>query len=229
MQSAEGDYDHVVCLGDLVGYGADPNAVVDWARESARTVIRGNHDKAAAGLGSAEEFNGSALDAITWTESSLRADNRQYLSQLPKGPLELNGGSFLAVHGSPLDEDEYILNNMDALRSFCVEPARIIFFGHTHVQGGFLYRNQKAQMIAPVELHQTERVFPLRPDSSYLINPGSIGQPRDQDPRAAYAIYDSVHRVVVYRRASYNIVKAQEKILTAGLPPKLAMRLQWGT
>jgi predicted phosphodiesterase len=229
IRSADGEYDQIVCLGDLVGYGADPNGVIEWARRSARTVIRGNHDKAAVGLGNPEEFNGSAVDAIAWTEASLQPENRDYLASLPKGPVELNGGSFVAVHGSPLDEDEYILNNMDALRSFSVEPANIIFFGHTHVQGGFLFRNQRAQMIAPVELHQAERVFPLRQDTSYLINPGSVGQPRDQDPRAAYALYDSQHRVVVYRRVGYNVSRAQERILTAGLPPRLAMRLQWGT
>lgn len=226
LADALGLYDQILCLGDLVGYGADPNAVVDWCRANANFVIRGNHDKAVAGIGETEDFNDQAASSVTWTTSQLSPENLSYLRALPAGPVRVNG--FTAVHGSPSDEDEYILSGVDAMRAFTWHSGTLTFFGHTHVQGGFLWKSRYAHPISPLRPNQDARDFPLQPDTAYLINPGSIGQPRDHDPRAAYALYDSDQKLLTYRRVEYDVAKAQRRILASGLPEKLALRLSRG-
>jgi predicted phosphodiesterase len=221
IQDARGRYERVVCLGDMVGYGADPNYVAEWMREHAAAVIRGNHDKICAGVEAVEGHNGPARAAAEWTRDRLKPANARYLADLPRGPLRV--GDFDLVHGSPLDEDEYLIHAGDVAMAREGLDAQVTFFGHTHVQGGFLLTRRGVRRISP------EGVLELEPDHLYLINPGSVGQPRDMDPKAAYAIYAPENRTVEFRRVKYDITAAAQKILDAGLPAVLAGRLYEGT
>jgi predicted phosphodiesterase len=220
LADAEGRYDRVLCLGDLVGYGADPNFVVDWVRSHATAVVRGNHDKACSGLDSLEHFRPAAKASAIWTRSVLEPDNVKYLENLPRGPLRYD--SFDMVHGSPLDEDDYLvtLSDVAQVRGYLESPVSL--FGHTHVQGGFLVSRGGVRRIVPGQLLE------LEPQHSYLLNPGAVGQPRDHDPRAAYALYSPENRTVEYRRAAYDVAQAAAKIRAAGLPDSLADRLHQG-
>ena len=221
LASAEGRWDRAVCCGDLVGYGADPNACVDWVRDNVSPVIRGNHDRACAGIEDLEWFNPIARAAALWTQEALTSENAEYLRALAKGPAEL--GEFAMVHGSPLDEDEYVVGLEEARELASYLPAPRCFFGHTHIQGGFEYRRNNLRALV-----HGDRETALDRDSWYLVNPGSVGQPRDGDPRAAYALYDSDEDRVELVRTPYNIFEAQRKILEAGLPEPLALRLDIG-
>ncbi len=221
LASSKGQWDRAVCCGDLVGYGADPNACVDWVREYVSTVIRGNHDRACAGIEDLEWFNPIARAAALWTQGVLTPENTEYLRSLARGPAELD--EFAVVHGSPLDEDEYVVALEDARALEGYLPAPRCFFGHTHIQGGFEYRRNGLRA-----LMGGDGMRPLDRDSWYLINPGSVGQPRDGDPRAAYAVFDTEEDRVDLLRTSYDIFKAQRKILKAGLPEPLALRLDIG-
>ncbi|MGE5644943.1 MAG: metallophosphoesterase family protein [Acidobacteriota bacterium] len=220
LRHSRGAYDRVICCGDLVGYGAEPNPVVDWVRANAAAVVRGNHDKACAGLDDLEWFNPVARAAASWTGRMLTEENLAYLRALPKGPLALD--SFQILHGSPVDEDEYLASApaVEQIRRYL--DRRISLFGHTHLQGGFLCRP------AGVKRIENRDTLELDPDSWYLINPGSVGQPRDGDPRAAYLLYDPMARLVEYRRTAYDVRSAQRKIRAAGLPDLLADRLAAG-
>lgn len=226
IDDARGHYDESVCLGDLVGYGASPGEVVDWVRKNVGAVIRGNHDKAVAGLELMEDFNILARAAVQWTRAVLSQEQIEYLRALPEGPLVR--GDVSMAHGSPLDEDEYLLNIHDVLDIPSHLPEMICFVGHTHVQGGFLWQRGRPERLIRPAAHDREAVLKLAPATFHLLNPGSVGQPRDGDPRAAYVIYDSHARAVHFRRTSYDIAKAQRKILDAGLPELLAGRLALG-
>jgi predicted phosphodiesterase len=223
LSHAKGEYDQVLCCGDIVGYNPRPREVLEWTRRNCAAVIRGNHDKVVAGLESLDWFNEVAQAAAVWTTSQLAPDELSYIHGLPKGPVMVE--SFQLCHGSPLDEDEYIVNGRDAGSSLRQSAVPVTFFGHTHVQGGFFLHGGQLGMLPSVEKGETERVFELRPDHSYLINPGSVGQPRDSDPRAGYAIYDSEARTVAYRRTEYPIDEVAREIREAGLPEVLAYRL----
>lgn len=218
-----GQYQRILCLGDLVGYGADPNRVVEWARAQELTVVRGNHDRAAAGLDDLEDYNPAARAAAIWTRRSLTQVNRLYLEKLPRGPhrVEDTGVAFDLAHGSPLDEDDYLVQMADVqpLRPHLKTP--LTFVGHTHLQGGFVLLADGVQRIVPPGVLKLAGDF-------YLINPGSVGQPRDGDPRAAYALYWPEDEVVEYRRVEYDIATAAAKIRRAGLPDALAARLEHG-
>lgn len=220
LAGAEGLYDRILCLGDLVGYGADPNAIVDWTRKNAAVIIRGNHDKAGAGLDDLETFSPLARASALWTRTVLTPESRAYLERLPRGPLPYEGIDL--VHGSPADEDEYLITTEDTLPVRACLGAQVTFFGHTHVQGGFLLAQRAARRIAPVGVLQIEQKY------FYLVNPGSVGQPRDGDPRAAYALWSPEERTVEYRRAVYDVDRAAAKIRAAGLPDFLAARLHEG-
>jgi diadenosine tetraphosphatase ApaH/serine/threonine PP2A family protein phosphatase len=221
LADAHGHYDRVVCLGDLAGYGADPNFAVEWARSNVAAIVRGNHDKVCAGLDSLYSYRPAARAAAEWSLHALSAENRTYLERLPRGPLPYEG--FDLVHGSPLDEDEYLMSlaDVEAVRREIETP--LSFFGHTHIQGGFLIaRSGGVKAIDP------HRALELEHDYRYLVNPGSVGQPRDGDPHAAYAIYSPPDRVVEFRRVAYDVAAASDKILAAGLPESLASRLWTG-
>ena len=225
LADAQGKYETILCLGDVVGYGADPNAVTEWVRGNAATVIRGNHDKVCCGLESAELFNPIAKSAARWTYNELTAENRAYLAALPKGPASVDG--FLMVHGSVLDEDEYLLDPRDTLLQFVNADGKPVFFGHTHVQGGFLLW-QSGAATEPAALRPNGAVLRVRSDRGQLLNPGSVGQPRDLNWLAAYALYDSDEGLLAFRRCEYDLAKAQQKIRDAGLPAALAERLALG-
>jgi predicted phosphodiesterase len=219
-------YDQALCCGDLIGYGADPNAVIDWVRANAAVVVRGNHDKASVGLDDLEWFNPVARAAAVWTQHELTLENVDYVRNLPQGPLLLDG--FQVVHGSPLDEDEYLLGPADAGQVFCYLDKPLTFFGHTHLQGGFIFNHARVETIGKTPADEERQTLELDPECAYLINPGSVGQPRDGDPRAAYVLYNSEERFVIFYRVPYDVAKAQEKIRRAGLPPLLADRLAAG-
>ncbi len=226
LARAESAYDRIVCCGDVVGYGADPDAVTEWTRQNVAHVVRGNHDKACAGLEDLEWFNPVARVSALWTQQVIQQDNRAYLRELAKGPESIDG--FEILHGSPLDEDEYVVSERDVSGIAPYLDSAIAFFGHTHLQGGFLCHPNGVMRMRKMPASSEEETFELEPDVHYLINPGSVGQPRDGDPRAAYALYDSESRLVTLCRTEYDIPAAQRKILEAGLPEQLAMRLNAG-
>jgi predicted phosphodiesterase len=226
LENAHGRYDHIVCCGDLVGYGPDPNFVVDWARTHLLAVIRGNHDRACCGLEDLEWFNPVAQTASRWTMGQLSAESLDWLRGLPQGPIAVDG--FLVAHGSPLDEDEYIASPTDAANLFEYLESSVTFIGHTHLQGGFAWTDGRRQAIARPRSWEAHTRLHLDPDGVYLINPGSTGQPRDNDPRAAYAIYDSESRDVTLHRVGYDFERVRKKIEEAGLPPALGWRLAFG-
>ena len=229
-------HDVVWNLGDLVGYGANPNEVIDEARRLGTMFVRGNHDRACCGLTSADDFNPIAQRAARWTECVLTGDHREWLRQLAAGPVMPDGPQVSCVHGSPLDEDEYILTVRDAWPALYRPHTRITFFGHTHVQGGFATNGEEWFRLTPryprpprgAAEEPAEYELELREGARYLINPGSVGQPRDGDWRAAFAIYDDAQRVVTWHRVPYDVREAQERILSAGLPDRLASRLREG-
>ncbi len=226
LDGAAGAYESIVCCGDLVGYGPDPNAVVDWVRSNVAIVIRGNHDKAAVGLESLEWFNPVARTSAVWTQGELSAENREYVKKLAKGPLAVE--NFQIVHGSPLDEDEYLIGVAEVAQTFAYLDRNLTFFGHTHMQGGFIFTRGRIGVLRGAAWDGKPASLDLDPDSGYLVNPGAIGQPRDGDPRAAYALYDPESRSVTYCREEYDIASVQAKIRRAGLPDILAERLGVG-
>ena len=219
LADSDGKYDKILNCGDLVGYGPDPNAVVDWARANTAAGIRGNHDKSCVGLEDLEWFNPVAKMSAIWTSKTLTEVNREYLRRLPAGPLSVS--DFQILHGSPADEDEYLVTQQEAGYVASLVHTPISFFGHTHLQGGFLLHRNGVKLLAPY-------AFQLEPDSRYLVNPGSVGQPRDHDPEAAYAIYTPAQRLVEFGRVPYDIETTQRKIMNAGLPDMLAHRLMVG-
>ena len=226
LAESAGSYDRTICCGDLVGYGADPNPVCDWARLNCEVVVRGNHDRASTGQDDLEWFNPVARNAAMWTLRTLSRENVDYILGLPQGPVTVE--SFQVFHGSPYDEDEYVIAAGEAGQAFSYLESRIAFFGHTHVQGGFIWNQSRVETILRTPARSDSQSLTIDPDCAYMINPGSSGQPRDGDPRAAYAIYDTGINEVTYRRVAYDIAAAQKKIHNAGLPPILAERLSVG-
>ena len=228
LELAQGKYDQVLCLGDLVGYGPDPNAVIEKVKALASITIRGNHDKACTGDPVGAQFNPLARLATEWTRNELTPEHFAFLRSLPAGPIQLDG--FQIVHGSPLDEDDYILGPGQAFLLLRSPENQIICFGHTHNQGGFMISPQgRFQSIRmPPKKDGLILALPLEDQGRYLINPGSVGQPRDGDWRAAFATLDSGQRTVEYFRVSYNLAKTQEKMRRAGLPQLLIQRLEHG-
>ena len=227
LSAAQDRWEQPLCLGDVVGYGPDPNEVIDRVRSLGATIIRGNHDKAACGLADAEDFNPVARTAATWTREHLRAENLTFLQQLPQGPIEVNG--LALVHGALHDEDEYVFAPAQALDGLLDSPSPVTFFGHTHFQGGFSFRDNKLEVIQPrPEPGASFSALRVEPNTRYLLNPGSIGQPRDADPRAAFAIADMSHGVIEFWRVPYDIEAVQQRMKTAGLPEPLILRLAFG-
>jgi diadenosine tetraphosphatase ApaH/serine/threonine PP2A family protein phosphatase len=219
-------HDKVLLLGDLVGYGADPNAVCERVRElKPDALIRGNHDKVGSGVESPEGFNAVARNAIRWTYDTLTQENREWLAALPAGPLVVDD-LIEICHGTPFDEDAYVFDDLDALRAMHAARRQLCLFGHTHVQvGHFLSRDHLG--IATAD-DQRPLTIAIEEPNRYLINPGSVGQPRDGDPRAGFAVVDTAARDVTIHRIPYPIAKAQARILEEGLPEVLAHRLALG-
>ena len=226
LADAEGGYDQILCLGDLVGYGADPNAVVEWARRAVMIAVRGNHDKACAGLSDMDWFGSRARAAVEWTQEELSPANLEYLRHLPQGPQAVE--NFQILHGSPIDEDEYLIETADVLMVKPFLTHSLSFFGHTHLQGGFLACRAGFEGIPGTPHGCQEHVVEIPAHCFCLANPGSVGQPRDGDPRAAYLLYSPEGQALEYRRVPYDVGAAQERIRRAGLPPALADRLAAG-
>ena len=226
LEQAQSTYDRVVCCGDLVGYGADPDAVTEWVRENVSTIVRGNHDKACAGLEDLEWFNPVARQSVLWTQGVMKPDNLDYLRDLAKGPDLIDG--FQIVHGSPLDEDEYIVTEREVAQVAPYLEAPVAFFGHTHLQGGLLCHRNGVRRFRAVAEDCSAAAHELENDAVYYINSGSVGQPRDGDPRAAYAVYEPEMHLVTLCRVAYDVRATQKKIIAAGLPELLALRLEAG-
>jgi predicted phosphodiesterase len=194
--------------------------------------VRGNHDKVVAGIDSVESFNPIAGVAALWNREQLNGDGMSWLETLPKGPVIMSGLSGIeCVHGAPDDEDRYVVSPEEAAEQLVKAPARITFFGHTHIQGAFQLRGKFVRALHPAYESVSKQEcwdLALEEESSYMINPGSIGQPRDGDWRAGFAVFDSDRRTVSFWRVPYEVRSAQEKILAAGLPARLATRLAAG-
>lgn len=252
--------DQIVDLGDIVGYGGSPNEVTNSARKLGGILVRGNHDKACTGIMGVENFNPIAGLAALWTMRTLTTENLEWLKALPQGPVPLSTSpakpkkrrepsasgkhptteelevpwgpdTVQLVHGSPLDEDEYIIVMRDAMEPLMRTPFALTFFGHTHIQGGFSVAQERWATLRPTYRHKKKVEtceLPLERGTKYLINPGSVGQPRDGDPRAGFALYDSESYKITYYRVPYNIEQAQQHILEAKLPERLATRLAEG-
>lgn len=235
-------YDAVINLGDVVGYGGSPNEVTDASRKLGGQFVRGNHDKACTGITGIETFNPIAGLAALWTKQTLTPDNLTFLKEMPQGPVNMNGlakgtdkseglGGVQIVHGSPRDEDEYIIVMRDAVEPLANMQVQLTFFGHTHIQGGFCLDNEQWGTLRPVYKGKTgaeKVVLDLKQDVKYLINPGSAGQPRDGDPRAAFAIFDTEALTIEFHRVPYDVKAAQKTIIDNKLPERLATRLSEG-
>lgn len=231
LQHANGLYDQIVCCGDVVGYGGHPNEVTEWCQNHATHIVRGNHDKACTGSEEIEWFNTAAHSAALWTMHTLTPPHTSYLQGLARGPQTVDGAQtepFQILHGSPADEDEYLLTPADAGQAAHYLDAFVGFFGHTHIQGGFLCHRNGVRRIRRIGAPESEYVLELEPDLVYLLNPGSVGQPRDHDPRAAYLIYLPQDKLVSFQRVPYDVAAAQAGIREAGLPDILAERLEHG-
>jgi len=225
-------YDAVANLGDVVGYGACPNEVVERVRGLGEIFVRGNHDRACSGLTDAGDFNPIAYAAATWTRRALSEENRTWVRDLPRGPItDADWPNAQFVHGSPLDEDDYILSAPVAEIALENSPFALTFFGHTHVQGVIGLDGRElfsAQLQRTPRDKQQVNTVQLDQGVRYLVNPGSVGQPRDGDPRAGFAIYDATEHSISLFRVPYDIERAQHRIIAAGLPDRLASRLTDG-
>ncbi len=219
-------YDRTLVLGDLVGYCADPNAVIERVQAlRPHALVRGNHDKVACGIEQADGFNAVARSAARWTLEHLTEAHREWLAALPQGPHQVDELVEIC-HGSPYDEDAYIFDELDAARALKAASRPLCLFGHTHYPAVFELSKDELDSSGLIDL--PARRVALVDGSKLLINPGSVGQPRDGDARAAYAIVDEAARVVELFRLAYPVEAAQAKILKAGLPDVLAQRLAVG-
>lgn len=213
----------IFCLGDIVGYNANPNECVDIIRDRNIACVLGNHDACAAGLEEPDSFNPVAWNALLWTRETLSGVNKSFLLQLPR---EQALRDCFLFHGSLHDTNRYLADSYEARRNFRLLERlpggpRIGFFGHTHVMIAF---TDERGVVTTDRSHDLR----LSPENRYLINPGSVGQPRDGDPRASFLVYDSDERRIAFHRRVYDIRASQDKIMRARLPTRLADRLAWG-
>ena len=213
--------DKILCLGDIVGYNADPNECVRIVEDQDIPSLEGNHDAVACGKEKPWGFNPVALDAANWTRDTLTEENRDFLKQLPDDMV--CNGRILAVHGAPGDRDTYLFTWEEIEPLFPALEERnvdLCLFGHTHFPGIFgedgTYRPNE------------DGLFKLPEGKRFFINPGSVGQPRDADPRAAYALFNEDAREMRFVRLDYDRNKTAQKIVDSGLPPFLAERLMLG-
>ena len=219
-------WDRVLVLGDLVGYGAEPNAVIERTLAlNPLAVIRGNHDKAASGIEDGSSFNYVARLSAQWTHEALTPEYREYLRMLPQGPKAIDE-TIEICHGAPFDEDHYIFDSDDASRALDAASRPLCLFGHTHLP--VVFRRHPALFDGFLPEGPNDSTLEIVPGVNYLVNVGSVGQPRDGDPRAAFGIYDSTESTLVMRRVKYPVEIAQRRILDAGLPASLANRLGIG-
>jgi predicted phosphodiesterase len=215
----EHDCTDFVCLGDVVGYNANPHECLEIVQKMKCPVVKGNHDEQATLTESSRGFNALAEAAINWTRAHLTDQDKEWLRALP---MTQQVRDFTLVHAT-LDAPEqwgYVFNSLDAVASFAYQETTLCFFGHTHVAGAFV----RDDGVKKVKVEQ----LPIEEGKKYFINVGSVGQPRDGDWRAAYCIYHVENNVVEQRRIKYDLATAQKKIIQAGLPRLLADRLELG-
>jgi len=215
--------DETICLGDIVGYNADPNECVNIIRARNMRCVLGNHDACASGLEEPDGFNPVARRAVLWTRAELTCENRVFLKSLPR---EQRVGDIFLFHGSIHDTNRYILYMNDAADNFTElarmgSSIRIGFFGHTHMRAVLSYYRRSVSVENAPEVKLAEK-------KRYLINPGSVGQPRDSDPRASLLVYDADNHRLTFNRVEYDVHACQDKIIRAGLPSELAERLASG-
>jgi len=213
-----------IYVGDIVGYGPNPNECIEEIKKLSPLIVIGNHDAACCGQKDIICFNNYAQQAIVWTIKNLSDSNRDYLSGLPKTLIEEN---FLVVHGSPRDPiDEYILTELEFKEnlSFFVQP--ICFIGHSHIPFVFSFNviTSEVNLILP----QNGDIIKISPDRRYIINVGSVGQPRDDNPKSCCVVYDTEKGEIRYIRLSYNITETQNKMRKVKLPEFLIQRLSVG-
>ena len=217
--------DRVYHLGDLVGYNAEPEECVRWAMADTAGGVSGNHDAVACGRSRGNDFHRAALQAALWSGRHVSGEAREYLAVLP-ARRAVEGGALL-VHGSPSDPDQYVYTAGQAAGEFdALAPGEAegpVFFGHTHLAGAFVRREDGA--VEPVR----PGTLVLRRGERALVNPGSVGQPRDRNPDASFVVYEPSVRKVTWVRVPYDIEAARGKVLAAGLPPVFAERLRDGT
>lgn len=218
----EGIEDFLIC-GDVVGYGAQPNECCDLIRELKAVVIRGNHDEVAVKVGKEEWFTAGARACILWTREVLTPDNRGFLAALK--PLHRVAGAHLC-HGSLVDPDLYTTAPLEALLTAQAMEEPLCFLGHTHYAEWYTYRGDNRPPTQSARPGGGE--LPLLAGRQYIINPGAVGQPRDGNSQASYAVWDTEAQVVTIQRISYDIAEAQQRILEAGLPTNMADRLKFG-
>jgi predicted phosphodiesterase len=226
-RARDAGYDRVLCCGDIVGYGPNPNETVDMVRDLNPLCIRGNHDRVASGLGEPDEFTSVARNAILWTRTQLGEAQRGYLAALPMGPLAV-GEEGQLVHGALTHEDHYISEDSEAFENLLLAERRITFFGHTHFP--VVYTLTRIGSPASSHVHRAEgrNVVSLETFPAAFINAGSVGQPRDGDSRAAFAIWDDEASNVEFYRVEYPIAMTQARMRAEGLPAPLVNRLAVG-
>jgi predicted phosphodiesterase len=217
--------DRVYHLGDLVGYNADPEACVEWADERTAGGILGNHDAVACGKAGGEFFNSPARVAALWSAEHLSARSLEYLRSLPDRLVVEK--ELLLVHGAPSDPDRYLFTLDDAveeLDALAGEPGvRVVFFGHTHVPAAVVRRRDGSTVSV------TPQEYRLKEGEIALLNPGSVGQPRDRNPWSSLLLFDTQTLTASWVRTPYDIPACQRKVLDAGLPRFFATRLSEGT
>jgi predicted phosphodiesterase len=210
---------HYACLGDVVGYNANPKECLDIVRTMNMPCVKGNHDEYCSSEEHLEGFNPAAAEAVNWTRKQLTDDDRQWLRDLKYSRMVTN---FTIVHAT-LDGPQrwgYVFDKLAAAASFTYQNTSVCFFGHTHVPVAFVKDS--------VVRGGTYSKFKTEPGKKYFVNVGAVGQPRDNNPKSAYVIYDTTEGTIEIRRLEYDIAAAQKKILAAGLPERLAERLAYG-
>lgn len=215
-------HDYVWCLGDTIGYGPNPNECLVEMCQRAQHVLTGNHDLASLGEISLATFNPLARAANEWNNKQLEDDLRAYLKERP-ARIDLPEATL--VHASPRDPVwEYVLDEKTAFENLAHFTTPICFIGHSHVPLMFAHSAERT------EFHHVEDgyVLELKPDSRYIVNPGSVGQPRDSDPRAAFAVWDTDANTVTFHRVTYDVAETQRRMRAAKLPSALAERLAVG-
>ena len=226
-RAGEAGFDSVICCGDIVGYGPEPNEAVKKVRDLDAITIRGNHDRVACGQDEPTGFNPYAKAAAYWTRETLVEENHAYLQALPVGPLDIGDGAQL-VHGAVTDEDDYIMSESHAAESFVLTEKHLTFFGHSHHPATYTC-DQSGNVVEELLRDGDDSIaIRLRPNVKYLVNPGSVGQPRDGDTRGAFLIWDSDEARLEFYRAEYPLEVTQEKMVKVSLPRYLIERLTYG-
>ncbi len=227
QRAKEAGYEGVLCCGDLVGYGPNPVEAIDMMRTLNAVTIRGNHDRVAAGLDEAAQFNSHARRAVYWTRAVLPQPYREYLENLPVGPLDIDEDAQL-VHGAITHEDDYIFTEVDANENFPLAKKHLTFFGHSHFPVVFSADGAGNSILATSYEFDEFGAVKCESGKKLFVNPGSVGQPRDGDPRASFAIWDQDRARIEFYRVEYDVTRTQQKMREAQLPAYLIERLAHG-